>query len=321
MRKLAFLLILCVVIFSLISCSKTKNELYTIGVFQFSNGPYSVSLDGVVDALEDGGYIDGVNCNLQMENAQGDFSTAQIIARKLVNDEVDLIITSTTPCLQVTAIENKTIPHVFGTVTDPFRMGIATSPEDHQPNLTGIGTFQPVAETIDIIREIIPELDNIGVVWNSAEACSEACTGIMREESEKEGFTLSEVIISSSNEVLTATRSLIEKNVDVIFVSGDNTVSAAIEAIINVADTEGIPVISNTPADVEKGVLLGLGADYYTVGYETGKLAIRVIEGEKTSEIPIQELVPKKLWLNENIAIKLGIEFPESVKQQADKIL
>jgi len=318
---LSVLTLLTVIIFSVSCTKKSSNDLYTIGILQFSNSPYSVAVDGIVDALTEAGFKDGDNCRLKMENAQGDFSTAQIIAKKFVNEKVDLIITATTPCLQVTAAENNTIPHVFGAVTDPFRMGIAESPEIHQPNLTGIGTFQPVEETIDLVKKIMPELDNIGVIWNSSEACSEACTEIMREVTQKLGITLTEIMVSSSSEVLIAAQSMLEKKVDLIFVSGDNTVESAIEAVISVADEGGIPVISNTPSDVAKGALLGLGADYYTVGVETGKMALRVINGEKTSEMPIQRLVPQKLWLNEKTAVNLGIEFSEEVKQQAESIL
>ncbi len=322
MKSLFKIFIVLTSVVLIFSCgSKPRKDLYTIAIFQFSTSPYSVAVDGVVDALKEAGYIDGENCRLQFENAQGDFSTAQSIAQKLVNDKVDLIITSTTPCLQVTAMENKTIPHVFGTVTDPFRMGIAESPEEHQPNLTGIGTFQPVEETIYLINEIMPEIDNIGVIWNSAEACSEACTELMRKVTGELDLILTEVTVTNSSEVLTAAQSLVERKVDLIFVSGDNTVSAAVYAVILAANEGRIPVITNTPSDIEEGALLSLGADYYTVGLETGKMALRVIAGEKTSDMPIQKLVPQKLGLNEKVATELGITFTDEIRQKADRVL
>jgi putative tryptophan/tyrosine transport system permease protein len=322
MSKLISFLSALMLIFSFSGCSKkAKNDIYTIAVFQFSNSSYSESVDGILAALKDGGYIDGQNCHIRLENAHGDFSTAQTIARKLVSDEVDIIITSTTPCLQVTAMENKTIPHVFGTVTDPLKMNIGTSRVDHQPNLTGIGTFQPVEDAIKLMHQIIPDLDNIGLIWNSAEACSEACTEIAREVAASMGFRLSEVLVSNSSEVPTAAQSLVDKKVDVIFVSGDNTVSSDIEGILSVADKMNVPVVTNTPSDCERGVLFGLGADYYLVGYETGKLALRVINGEDPKDIPIQDFFPEKLWINGKTAEKLGIELTDLIKNQADRIL
>ncbi|MCD4819488.1 MAG: hypothetical protein K8S23_12430 [Candidatus Cloacimonetes bacterium] len=111
---------------TIIGCSKPTNDLMKIAVSQFSSSKLGEdSENGVKFALKEAGYISGENCIIEYKNAQGDFSTAQSIARKFVADKVDYIITITTPCLQVTAIENKKIPHIFGSVTDPFRMGIA----------------------------------------------------------------------------------------------------------------------------------------------------------------------------------------------------
>ena len=304
-------------------CSKKgKEKPYTIGVLQFASVvPVDSAVKGIKDALTEAGYVDGKNCRVDYRNAQNDFSTAQSIAQKFVSDKVDIIITVTTPCLQVTATANKTIPHVFGMVTDPFRMGVAEDPEHHQENITGVATFQPVDEAIELITKVLPEVKNIGVIWNPTEACSEACTEMMRKGVKSRNLTLKEITVTNSNEVLTAAQGLSEKGVDVIFISGDNTVSLALDAVVGVGGDKDIPVVTNTPLDTEKGALFGLGADYYTVGKETGKLAVRVMKGEKPADIPIRKLVPQELWLNNKVASDLGIVFPEYVLSEADKII
>ena len=313
------ILILLILVGILSGCGKRGAERpYTIGISQFSSvGPIDDAVNGIKDALKEAGYIDGENCRIDHRNAQGDFSTAQSIAQKFVTDKVDIIITTTTPCLQVTATVNKTIPHVFGVVTDPFRMGIAEDPEHHQENITGIATLQPVDETIELITKVLPEAKNIGVIWNPTEACSEACTEIARKGVKTRGLTLKDITVTSSSEVLTAAQALAEKGVDVFFVSGDNTVTLALDAVVGVGRDKRIPVVTNSPADVEKGPLFSLGADYYVVGKETGKLAVRVIKGEKPADIPIQKLVPQELWLNSKAASALGIVFPEDALKQA----
>lgn len=313
------LVLICVVL----SCGgKEKERPYTIGILRFrSSIDMDNAVNGLKDALTEAGYIDGKNCRIDHKDAQNDYGTAQSIAQKFVVDKVDLIITLTTPCLQVTANVNKTIPHVFGMVTDPFRMGVADDPEHHQENITGIATFQPVDETIELIAKILPEAESIGVIWNPAEACSEACTEIMRESVKKRNLTLKEITVTNTSEVLTAAQGLVEKDVDVIFVSGDNTVMLAIDTVIGVGKDKHIPVVSNDPSHVGTGALFGLGADYYTVGKETGKLAVRVIEGEKTAGIPIQSLLPKELWLNNSSATELGVVFPADILKEANKII
>jgi len=322
-RRFFYISLALILIGAVSGCSKKgKDRLYTIGVLQFASvQPVDEAVKGIKDALIEAGYTDGKNCRIDHQNAQGDYGTAQSIAQKFVTDRVDIIITVTTPSLQVTATANKTIPHVFGMVTDPFRAGVAEDPEHHQENLTGIATNQPVDETIELITRVLPQTKNIGVIWNPTEANSEVCTEIMRESAKLRNLTLKEVTVANSNEVLTAAQALAGKGVDVIFVSGDQTVEIALESVVGVCNDKRIPVVTNTPLDVERDALLGLGADYYTVGKETGKLAVRVMKGEKPADIPIEKLVPKKLWLNNKIAGELGIVFPEDVLKEADKII
>jgi ABC-type uncharacterized transport system substrate-binding protein len=321
LRKSCFIVFI-LILFGLISGCDKKEKPYTIGLSQFSSIlAADDAAKGIKDALREAGYIDGENCKIDHKNAQGDFATVQSITQKFVTDKVDIIITVTTPCLQVTAQVNKTIPHVFGAVTDPFRTGVAVDTEHHQMNITGIATFEPVDENIELIVKVLPETKDIGVIWNTSEACSEANIDVMRKGVKLRNLTLKEITVTNSNEVLMAAQGLVEKGVDVIFISGDNTALLAIDAIIRVGKEKNIPVVTNDPTHVEKGALFGLGADYYAVGKETGKLAVRVIKGEKPADIPIQKLIPQKIWLNNEVANDLNILFPEDVLKEADKIV
>ncbi|MCD4817685.1 MAG: ABC transporter substrate-binding protein, partial [Candidatus Cloacimonetes bacterium] len=197
---------------------------------------------------------------------------------------------------------------------------IADDPEHHQANITGIATLQPVDETIELFKNIYPDVKNIGIVWNTAEACSEACTEMIRKSVKSRDIKLTEITVTNTSQVMMAVQGLVSKGIDAIIVSGDNTVLTGMDTVIAVATENNIPVITNTPPDAEIGALFGLGADYYTVGVETGRLAVRVMKGEKTSEIPIQRLVPEKLWINKGVAKKLNIKLSEKVLNRADKI-
>jgi ABC-type uncharacterized transport system substrate-binding protein len=307
----------------LLSCSKKGLDgQYKIGLLQFaSRQTVDDAARGVLDALKEAGYQDGVNCRIDHGNAQNDFSTAQSIAQKFVAKRMNIIITLTTPCLQVTAAANQLIPHVFGMVTDPFRMGIADDSVHHRENITGIATFQPVDEMLTLIQQVFPKVRKIGVIWNPTEACSEACVELMRKGCQARQLDLIDVTVTNSNEVFLAAQSLAEKKVELIFISGDNTVELAIETVIAAANESHIPVVTNNPPHAEMGAVLALGADYYTVGQETGKLAIRVIEGAHPADIPIRSLVPQALWINRSSAQRFGIEIPTQLLRKANHII
>ncbi len=276
---------------------------------------------GVRDELRQSGVLQSHNIRVDTKNAQNEFYMAQSIVQDIVRQAYDYIITLSTPALQVTAQGNKKIPHVFGAVTDPYRMGIAKNAQDHLPQVTGVATLQPVETTIKVMRDIFPAAKRIGMVWNPAEACSEACTYKAREAVKKYGFELLEANVSSTAEVLDAVKSLLSRKIDLFITAGDNTVLLALESIADIMRQHQIPYFTNGPSDVERGAFLSIGADYYEVGRETARVAEKVINGEKPADIPIQNCVPEKMHINRGLARQYGIAIPDAVVKRAARVV
>jgi len=293
-----------------------------IALFLF-NDQYTINLvaNGIMDEFESRGTLDKHNLIVERKNAQNEFFMAQAVAQDIVRQKYDYIISLSTPALQVMANTNKKIPHIFGFVSDPYRMGVANSTEDHLPHLTGVATLQPVESTIEIMRELFPEAKKIGIVWNPAEACSEACTYKARNAAEEFNFELLEANVSSTSEVLDALRSLISKNIDLFLTSGDNTVNMALETIAGTLKESKIPYFTNVPLDAEKGSFVSIGADYYEVGKETARMAVRVINGEDPKHIPIKNFAPETMWINLQLAELYGIKVPERILNKAVKVV
>ncbi len=292
-----------------------------LALFLFSdNLLLTESAGGVMDEFKRSGILGAYNITVDLKNAQNDFGTANAVVQDIVRQNYDYIVTLSTPALQVTANGNKRIPHIFGTVTDPYNMGIAKDRFHHIPNITGVATFQPVETTIKVMRELFPAARRIGVVWNPAEACSEACTYKAREAAKKYNFELVEATISSTGEVKDAVQSLLNKRIDLFLTSGDNTVILALETIAGILRQHKIPYFTNTLSDVQHGAFITVGADYYEVGIETAKMAERVIKGEYPKDMPIYDFVPEKIGLNLALAREYGITISEAFRKKASVI-
>jgi putative tryptophan/tyrosine transport system permease protein len=299
----------------------SDNGKKRIALFAFSdNDILKQAINGVIDGLNESGIVKKNNLEINIMTAQGDFALAQSVAHDIVQKKYDYIITISTPALQVTANANKKIPHVFGAVTDPYRMGIAKNSKDHLPNLTGVQTFQPVESTIKLMREMFPKAKKIGMVWNPSEACSEACTEKTREFAKKYNFQVLEANITNSNEVLEAVKYLINKKIDLFFSSGDNTVNIVVNSVSSELRKFKIPYITNTFSDVNNGAFVTLGADYYEVGKETGRYAIKVLEGANPKDLPIESFIPEKIYLNMQLAKEYSMNIPRSVIDKAAKV-
>lgn len=276
--------------------------------------------DGVMDEFRRSGILDKYGIRVDRMSAQNEFSMAQTIVQDIVRKGYDYIITISTPSLQAAANGNKRIPHVFGAVTDPYRMGIARNPTDHIPNITGLATLQPVETTIKAMRELFPAAKRIGMVWNPGEACSEACTYKARDAAKRHGFELVESNVSGTGEVLDAVRALVKRGIDIFFTSGDNTVTLALQSIAEVLKDSRVPYFTNAPSDIERGAFVAIGADYFEVGRETARHARLVIEGKDPKDIPIKDFVPETMAVNLKLAGVYGIQVPEGFLSRAEKV-
>ena len=106
---------------SMIAFGKEKSDV-KIGVTQIMEHQ---SLDsarkGFIKALEKEGYGEK---NIEYQNAQGDFGTAQIIANSFKNDNKDLILAISTPSAQAAYNATKEIPIIITAVTDAKSSGL-----------------------------------------------------------------------------------------------------------------------------------------------------------------------------------------------------
>jgi len=289
-----------------------KKEFPSIAIMQIRSTPIlDLHVAGIIDRLTELGIMEPDKRNMKLFNPQGDLGTANTIAREIANGPYEMVITSSTLSLQTFAKANQTTQkmHVFGAVTYPAGTGVGiTGPgaDQHPPYLTGIGTFQPVKRAFLVARQLNPAIKKIGVVWNPGEQCSEACLKEAHEICKELGIELIEAIATNTSEVSEAIRSLMGRGVQAVWIGGDTVATASASMIINVAKQNGIPVFTNDPVDVKIGALFGVGAAYYTVGIYTADMAAAILGGKKPSEFRIENVIPERLAVNEEVLQSLG---------------
>jgi ABC-type uncharacterized transport system substrate-binding protein len=305
----------------------STDALPSIAIMQISSTPLlDMHVAGVKEGLRKHGFLVDDEHNLRIFNPQGDFPTANAIAQQMAHGNYDLLITSSTVALQITAKANQNtkVKHIFGAVTSPQGAGVGITgreADQHPPWLTGIGTFQPVQSAFKIAHQLNPSIRKIGVVWNPGEQCSEACTAEAKIICKQLGIELIEGIATQSGEVSDAIHSLLSKNVEAVWIGGDTVANAAAAMIIHIAAAQQIPVFTNDPTDTEKGALFGLGADYHTVGLCTADMAAEVLNGRSPATFRIDNVVPEQFNLNETVLATLSSNWTlvDSVKKLLDE--
>ncbi|MDI6600351.1 MAG: ABC transporter substrate-binding protein [Thermoanaerobacteraceae bacterium] len=318
-RTVGKFLAVFLLIFTLAGCTATANttagaEKFQIGILQWvEHSDFENSKLGFIEGLKESN-LDDSRVDVEVLNAQGDAGTAQQIASKFVDGKKDLILAIGTTSTQAVYNLTKEIPIVFAAVTDPVKAGVVKNLENTGTNVTGVSNFTPPDEIFGLIEELFPEASNIGTIYNPGEVNSSVQVEKAKEICERDGLNLVVVPVSSSGEVPQAAQSLVGR-IDVLYVPTDNTVVSSMEAVIKVTNSNKIPTVGSGKGQVDGGVLVAKGVDYFKMGIEAGKMAADILRGnKKPSDIPV--LMPDNLAVsvNEDTAKVLGIKIPESLK-------
>ncbi len=293
---------------------------YRLGLASFApEEGADICAKGLLDGLAVAGFREGKNLEVLRSHAQGEISNIPSMLQNFEGQRLDLIVPLTTPCLAAACSMVKKTPVVFTYVYDPVAAGAGKTLADHLPNLTGVGSFPPVAETIDLIQRLVPGGRAVGTLYNSSEANSRKVVAVAREMFRARGLRVEEVSITGTSEVYQAAQVLATRNIQALWVTGDNSALQAFSGIAKVAEASRLPLVINDPEFVEKGALAAVGIGWYQSGFAAGKMAARILRGESPLSIPMENLAIKKLVLNEKVARRLGIAFPAELVEEAKK--
>ncbi len=287
------------------SSAKSGRPLRVAIVQQVSTSALDDGVTGALAALKERGYVPGGRMIVRQYNAQGDIGTANAIAKEVTSGDFDLIYSVSTISLQTIANANRfaTPPrkHVFGTVSDPYAVGVGVSRENHlqhPPYMTGYGSLAPVEDAFQLARKLNPSLKRVGLVWDPAEANSVVTTKLARSVCEKMGITLVEANAESSTAITEATASVLARNVDAIWISPDLVASNGLDLIVSKARVARIPVFTSTPRQSISGTLFDLGANYAQIGHASGDLVANILDGRDPATVPVENFMPVTLQID-----------------------
>lgn len=313
MKKLLSVLLVMLLIAGCAS-SKDGDDKFKIGVLQLANHP---SLDATYD-----GFIDELNSILGEDaysviyhNAEGEPSNVTVMAQKLVDEKVDLIYAIATNAAQAvySAAQDSQIPLIFNAVTDPVDAGLVESMEKPGSHATGVSDVAPIDIQIQLIKEVLPNAKNIGILYNTGEDNSRVQIEIAEAEAAKLGLTIVKQGISNASEIEIAASQLVDK-VDAIYNITDNMIVKATAQVVSIANDAKVPVFAAENGQMDQGILAADSIDYKNLGHLAGEIAQSILVDKKApSDIPVQTVSETVLFLNEDVAKSLGITLSDNI--------
>ena len=196
--------------------------------------------------------------------------------------------------------------------------GIVVSNEKPQYNVSGTSDILPLEAQMQMIRAFLPDAKKIGIIYTTSEPNSITHLNQFKELALDYGFTIVEVGVTNASEIAAAVSTVISKGVDCINNFTDNNVVNNLSVIIHAADAAKIPVFGSEVEQVKNGCMASEIIDYVELGRETGRIAARILNGEKASEISVALISTSEPVYNKKIMEKLNITLPKAYASAQD---
>ena len=326
-KKLLSVFLCCAMVFGMVACgsepagntdagagandgAQADGATYTVGICQLvQHDALDAATQGFEDALTE---ALGDSVTFDLQNAQGDSATCTTIVTGFVSNNYDLIMANATPALQAAVSATDSIPILGTSVTDyATALDMTDWTGTTGRNISGTSDLAPLDQQEDLLLEIFPDVKQVGIVYCSAEANSKYQADVFGAELAADGIAYKEYTIADTNDIQTVVTGATQE-CDVLYIPTDNTMASNTEAVNNICQPAGIPIICG-----EEGICKGCGVatlsiDYYDLGYTTGEMAYEIlVNGKDVSTMPVQYAPNVTKKYNADLCEALGVEIPE----------
>lgn len=270
---------------------------------------------GIKESLASHGYKEGDNLEIDFQNAEGDMNLLHNISEEVVAKEPDLIFAITTPVAQSLQQATNKIPIVLAGITDPVSAKLVTALDKTDANITGVSDFAPLEDLFKQFKSLDLDVKTIGMMYTTSEDNAKAEVEKAKAIAEKLGYKVEVKTIDSTNDMALVAEELASKS-QAIFIPTDNTIASSISTLLDVTDKAKIPVLPTYEKAVKEGALLSVAISQTNIGKQSADLGLKIIDGTKISDLPIEFAKETVKVYNGQTADKLGIKLPSDLSSQ-----
>jgi len=283
------------------------------------------SLTAFKQALQQLGWSEGRNLQIDFRGAAGDPERMQAFAKELVAFQPHVILTRSTPVTAALLKQTRTIPIVFTVVSDPVGEHFVESLARPGGNATGFTNveFSLTGKWLELLKEVAPGIKRVAFIFNPKLAPGGGSYYTRLIEASAPTFAVTPTVapVHDAAEIERAIGEFVREPNGGLVVLPDATTLVHRKLIIALAERHRVPAIYAFRIIVTDGGLISYGIDVVDQFRQAAGYVDRILKGAKPAELPVQ--LPTKFAMDINLktAKKLGLNVPLLMQQRADEVI
>lgn len=296
-----------------------------IGVLASGNRLNSPVIESFRRALSNLGYVEGRDIAIEFRTtAGGDPALLGDFAAELVRTSVDVIVTDGAPAALAVKQATTTIPVVMAVIADPVAMGLVQSFARPGGNITGFSILAPELGTkrLEILKEAVPGVKRVGVLWNSANPVNASVqTSSIAEAARGLGIEIELVGAPNRDGLAAAFERFKAQPVSAVLTVPEAMLFQERQRIVELATAARLPGIYPDRLFADAGGLLFYGPDVLDLFKRAAGYVDRIIKGAKPIDLPVEQPTRFEFVINLKAARAIGITIPPTLLTRADEVI
>lgn len=290
-----------------------------------SGGNNQAILEAFHDGLRDLGWIAGQNLVIDYRFAEGHLDRLPALADELVRLDPRLIAASPTPAALAAKNATRTIPIVGISFDNPVQHGLVESLARPGGNVTGLAYSvgpEIFGKDLELIRELIPDVRQVGVLSNPAVGINHALM-ISNVAAAAQVLDMELVFVEARGPEAfeSAFTRMVERRVGALFVFTDPMFSAHRVRLADLAVRNRLPAMYTNRPLVEAGGLMSYGPSFPEIWRRAASYVDKILKGADPANLPVEQPTKFELVINSKTAKALGLHIPQSLLARADEVI
>jgi putative tryptophan/tyrosine transport system substrate-binding protein len=281
--------------------------------------------DPVFDSLRAGlheyGYENGRNIRVEIVTAEGELDRLPGLARLLVHQNVDVIVSPNEVSIRAAQEATTTIPIVMmGFGDDPVALGLIKSFRQPGDNVTGLYSLlsESEAKRLEIFKEALPRVSRVAVFWD---AFGRRSLGELQRAARSVHVQIEPIEVRGPHDLESAFKTAVRKKAGAVMLLWSPVIYVNRERVCALALDAKLPTIFPFVPAVKAGALMSYGTDADEIYRRTAYYVDRLLKGAKAAELPVEQVSKFKLVINLKTAKALGITIPDTILVRADEVI